>query len=85
MLKRLKQAWKQDRLGVLAVSAACFGFILWALPVVYVACEQSTRIGDGTLTFVIGCLNAQFFNSWNFPSLWVGLGVGGFLLLLRRR
>jgi hypothetical protein len=33
MLKRLKQAWKRDRLGVLGVGAAVVAFALWVFPV----------------------------------------------------
>ena len=33
MLKRLKQAWKRDRLGVLGIGSAIVAFALWALPV----------------------------------------------------
>jgi hypothetical protein len=33
MLKRFKQAWKRDRLGVLAIGSAVVAFLMWALPV----------------------------------------------------
>jgi hypothetical protein len=36
MLKRFKQAWKRDRLGVLGVSSAVAAFVLWAAPVKFV-------------------------------------------------
>ena len=32
MLKRLQQAWKRDRLGVLGVGSAVVALLLWALP-----------------------------------------------------
>jgi hypothetical protein len=31
-MKRLKQAWKRDQLGVLGVGAAVGAFVLWAFP-----------------------------------------------------
>ena len=33
MLKRLKQVWKRDQLGVLGVGSAILAFVLWAFPV----------------------------------------------------
>ena len=33
MLKRLTQAWKRDRLGVMGVGAAAFAFLFWAFPI----------------------------------------------------
>jgi hypothetical protein len=36
MLKRLKQAWKRDRLGVLGVVSAVIALAVWGFPVRYV-------------------------------------------------
>ena len=33
MLKRWKQAWKRDRLGVLGVGSAVVALVLWAFPI----------------------------------------------------
>lgn len=69
MLKRLKQAWKQDRLGVLGVGSAVVAFVLWALPH-----QVSER-----------CCRPELFTLERLPAIVAFLVLAVILLLLRRR
>ena len=87
MLKRLKQAWKRDRLGVLGVGSVIAGFIVWASPVLFYWCGSdpfSFSVGL-PVSIRVGCVVFQVFNPWNFPAFATSLVIGCFLLLLRRR
>jgi hypothetical protein len=87
MLKRLNQAWKQDRLGVLGVGVVLAGFVVFVSPIVWIRCDDYPFYFSIGLPIRInlGCVNLQAFNLWNFPAFATSLVIGCFLLLLRRR
>jgi hypothetical protein len=74
MLKRFKQAWKRDRLGVLGVSSAVVAFALWAFPFDY--CGAGSGICTATQVF---------FTTERLPAIAALLALSFVLLLLRRR
>jgi hypothetical protein len=45
MLKRLKQAWKSDRLGVLGVGSILAALMLWAFPMLHVLVPAEPKRG----------------------------------------
>lgn len=71
MVKRLKQAWKRDRLGVLGVGSAVVAFVLWAwrVPV------NEARYKDYWI----------WFSGDRLPAVGAFLALAVILLLLRRR
>jgi len=75
MLKRFKQAWKRDLLGVLGVGAAVVAFLFWSLPYDYCAVA-----GSGICT-----MNQEWFTSERLPAIAAFLALAFVLLLLRRR
>jgi hypothetical protein len=91
MLKRLKQAWKRDRLGVLGVGSAAVAFVLWAFPVRFLDVGTnfiekpfweplpSGLLGDAPRTSV------HWFTDDRLPSIAAFLALAFVLLLLRRR
>jgi hypothetical protein len=70
MLKRLKQAWKRDRLGVLGVGSAVLAFFVWAAPVP----------GRGVASAYL-----YWFTTENKEPMAALLALAVILLLLRRR
>lgn len=91
MLKRLKQAWKRDRLGVLGVGSAVLAFLFWIIPVrgVWAA------LGDEPPYWDFKWQSAGFFDHWasdwlwfsleRLPAIFAFLALAFILLLLRRR
>jgi hypothetical protein len=89
MLKRLKQAWKRDRLGVLGVGSAVAAFTAWAFPkwecarfdyIIYAPpwADLSDR----------PCRAHRFFDAFSderLPIAGAFLALAVILLLLRRR
>ena len=101
MLKRLKQAWKRDRLGVLGIASAVVAFLFWAWPVLG-SCKplmNNTAIDwgyiDGTALIPGSCyalFNEEFgwatdnyFTLDRLPFAAAFLALAFVLLLLRRR
>ena len=91
MLKRLQQAWKRDRLGVLGVGAAVGAFVLWAFPMKFF-CEgtycnevdfwitrQSNFLGE------LPRYSWYWFTDARLPAIAAFLALSFVLLLLRRR
>ena len=70
MLKRLQQAWKRDRLGVLGVGSAVLSFLVLALPV-----RGGGLVGNRLF----------WFTTENKEPMAAFLALAFVLLLLRRR
>jgi len=98
VLKRLKQAWKRDRLGVLGVSSAVATFVLWAWPVlrdceptVYDIAEsmgiKASHPGSCIQLFNgdFGWATDSYFSIDRLPAIGAFLALTIILLLLRRR
>ena len=97
MLKRLKQAWKRDQLGVLGVASALVAFLFWASPV-QVHCIAVdgvgllNKLGDGPCVGLVW-LNyntplipgSALFTAERLPVIAAFLALSFILLLLRRR
>jgi hypothetical protein len=63
-VRRLMQAWKRDRLGVLGIASAVVAFLFWAFPVRgFTFCNWSTKWVDGkSYQEFLGCkFNAKGF------------------------
>jgi len=85
MLKRFKQAWKRDRLGVLGVGAAVVAFAFWAFPNWECSAGERIRYAPG-LQF--RCIETRFFDAFSderLPFAGAFLALAVILLLLRRR
>jgi hypothetical protein len=91
MLKRLQQAWKRDRLGVLGVGSAVVAFVLWAFPVRYLV---FSTVGYTTviekpfwesLPSSAPMTSVHWFTDDRLPAIGAFLALSFILLLLRRR
>ena len=64
-MKRLKQAWKRDRLGVMGVGSAVVAFVLWAFPIrAYGVCvyqDFQIQLDTCVLTPMTGL---DYFSTW---------------------
>jgi hypothetical protein len=91
MLKRLKQVWKRDRLGVLGVGSAVAAALMIVLPAeIYVMGDQigETPSFNGSISFPIygpGYSYIEWFSTERLPEAAVFGFVSVILLLLRRR
>ena len=90
-MKRLKQAWKRDRLGVLGVGAAVGAFVLWAFPKKSLCEGMSCRevdfwvIGQPNLLGELPRDSWYWFTDVRLPAIAAVLALSFVLLLLRRR
>ena len=86
-MKRLKQAWKRDRLGVLGVGSAVVAFALWFAPGI-VGCFAGVQ---SVFRFVLpegrlgGCVALVAFVPYNLPAAATCLALAVILLRLGRR
>lgn len=90
MLKRLKQTWKRDRLGVLGLSAAAAAVLLIVLPAeIYQSGEQvgeTISVYGGTIPlYAPGNSYLEWFSTERLPAAAVFGFVSLTLLILRRR
>ena len=86
-MKRLKQAWKRDRLGVLGVGSAVLALITFALPRqgltygFYNFCEGQNNFYSVLRVFVfdfhwgVNCSSGDFF-WWGFGEDWLNSWEG---------
>ncbi len=87
-MKRLKQAWKRDQLGVLGVGSAVAAFVFWGFPVGYYCTFSSASgcIKDGLLYISNGEGGGNaYFTPERLPVIGAFLALAVILLLLRRR
>ena len=72
MLKRLTQAWRRDRLGVIGVGSAVTAFVLWAWPLVFVLGSAFCYTYPTTPT-MLGFTQCQVdgYGQVNRPTLWL--------------
>jgi hypothetical protein len=91
MLKRLKQAWKRDRFGVLGVGSAIVAFVLWAFPVRYlvISTAGNTTVIEQpfwqSLPSSAPMTSVRWFTDDRLPAIGAFLALSFILLLLRRR
>ena len=87
MLKRLQQAYKRDRLGVLGVGSAVGAFVLWAFPAFYAQNFGCGYGGSALIQVNLGqCgINFVMFSDARLPLIPGFFGAAIILLLLRRR
>ncbi len=89
-MKRFKQAWKRDPLGVLGVGSAVLAFALWAFPkwecdsveYIYNAGQPGWHPGQ------VRCTAQRFFDAFSderLPIAGAFLALAVIMLLLRRR
>jgi hypothetical protein len=94
MLKRLKQAWKRDRLGVLGVCCTIVAVALVVFPadvrwettrnVIVISASDPNLIGDTQQRTESG-YSSRWFSTERLPAAGVFAFAGLTMLLLRRR